>query len=226
MCLKRARRLLILTLLVAIAANGQDRRDHTRPNWNTATAVTESQAADLTLTLTEAAIRPVQTWIRTAATIDGSRKVLTAKLNAFELPLVKAGQRVRAFPPDARSSIYQARITRVTSQAVEAVLTGPGRENSTYYVMEIVVDRGRFLSIPNEAIIEEGDKHVVYVQQHPGHYVPQEVRIGIQGEVYAQVLDGLKEGDQIVTFGSFFIDAEHKLKTGGEPAMSNGHQHN
>ena len=27
-----------------------------------------------------------------------------------------------------------------------------------------------------------------------------------------QVIDGVKEGDPVVTFGSFFIDAEHKLK--------------
>ena len=26
------------------------------------------------------------------------------------------------------------------------------------------------------------------------------------------MLDGVKDGDQVVTFGSFFIDAEHKLK--------------
>ena len=26
------------------------------------------------------------------------------------------------------------------------------------------------------------------------------------------MLGGLNEGDQVVTFGSFFIDAEHKLK--------------
>ena len=66
--------------------------------------------------------------------------------------------------------------------------------------------------MPNEAIIEEGDRHVVYVQQQAGQYVPQEIQTGIQGELYTQVLDGLKDGEQVVTFGSFFIDAEHKLK--------------
>ena len=80
--------------------------------------------------------------------------------------------------------------------------------------MEIVVDRGQFLSVPNEAIIEEGDKHIVYVQQG-GEYVPKEVRTGIQGELYTQVLEGLQANMPVVTFGSFFIDAEHKLKGTG-----------
>ena len=66
--------------------------------------------------------------------------------------------------------------------------------------------------MPNEAIIEEGDKHIVYVQQQPGQYVPQEIHTGIQGELLHAGLDGLKDGAQVVTFGSFFIDAEHKLK--------------
>ena len=43
-------------------------------------------------------------------------------------------------------------------------------------------------------------------------YEPQPVHLGIQGELYAQVLDGVRDGDKVVTFGSFFIDSEYKLK--------------
>jgi Cu(I)/Ag(I) efflux system membrane fusion protein len=82
--------------------------------------------------------------------------------------------------------------------------------------MEIVGERGEFLSIPNEAIIEEGASHFVYVQQQPGNYVPQQIDIGIQGEIYTHVLSGLKQGDEVITFGSFFIDSEFKLKGSGE----------
>ena len=47
-------------------------RDFTRPSTPSGTAVTETQASELTLTLTEAAMRPIQTWVRTAGTIDSS----------------------------------------------------------------------------------------------------------------------------------------------------------
>ena len=111
--------------------------------------------------------------------------------------------------------MYQAYITRVvphgTGVTVEATLRATGRANATLYVMEIVIERGPFLSVPNEAIIEEGDRHIVYVQRN-GQYSPQEIHTGIQGEIYTQVLDGLQPDAQVVTFGSFFIDAEHKLK--------------
>ena len=55
----------------------------------------------------------------------------------------------------------------------------------------------------------------------PDNTWPQEIHTGIQGELLTQVLDGVKEGDQVVTFGSFFIDAEQKLKgTGHRLAQS------
>jgi hypothetical protein len=221
-------RFLIL-LCLASSVQAQSIRDRTRPTYNSGTNVSESQAQDLTLTLTAAAIRPVQTWVRTGAKIDRTGRILTAEIKASEAEFVKVGQRVRAFPPDARSSMYQAKVSRVVPNGsrvgIEAALPGLGRENSTYYVMEIVVDRGEFLSIPNEAIIEEGDKHIVYIQQHPGHYVPAEIHIGLQGELYTQVLHGLAEGDQVVTIGSFFIDSEHKVKASGQPMTSYDHQH-
>jgi Cu(I)/Ag(I) efflux system membrane fusion protein len=191
-------------------------RDHTRLTPDRSTAVTESQANELTLTLSDASVRPIQVWVRTAGVVDSLRKTVTAFVSSAEGALVSVGQRVRAFPPESRSSMYQARISQVTRQGdrvlVRATLTGPGREESTRYVLEIVTERGEFLSVPNEAIIETGGKHVVYVQQQQGRYVPTDIQVGVQGELYTQVLNGLKPGEQVVTFGSFFIDADYKLK--------------
>ena len=215
MTLKRPT-VLLISVLVTGFAGAQDVRQHTRIAGSKGTTITESQAAALTLTLSSASLRPIQTWVRTAGTIDRTGKILGASLSGSEATLVKVGQRVRAFPPSSKSSMYQAYITRVVPRAggiaVEASLTASGRQNTAHYVMEIVVERGPFLSVPNEAIIEEGDKHIVYVQQQSGHYVPAEIHTGIQGELYTQVLDGIKAEAQVVTFGSFFIDAEHKLK--------------
>ena len=96
---------------------------------------------------------------------------------------------------------------------VEVTLTATGRQDTTQYLVEIISDHGEFLSVPNEAIIEEGNsRRVVYVQREAGQYEPQAVKTGIQGELYTQVLEGVHEGEQVVTFGSFFIDSEYKLK--------------
>jgi hypothetical protein len=34
----------------------------------------------------------------------------------------------------------------------------------------------------------------------------------VQGELFTEVVAGLTPGEKVVTFGSFFIDAEHTLK--------------
>jgi hypothetical protein len=211
------------------SAIAQDVRSRTRPAPSSSTAVDEKQAADLTLTIGKAAVRPVQTWVRTSGRIDTTAKTLTGYVTAPDAGLIKVGQRVRAFPPESKSSMYQAWVTRVVPQGsrtmVQATLTSSGRRQSANYIMEIVVERGEFLSIPNEAIIEEGDKRVVYIQHHPGMYVPQEIHTGVQGELYTQVLHGLSDGDEVVTIGSFFIDSEYKLKSSGESPAGNEHQH-
>jgi Cu(I)/Ag(I) efflux system membrane fusion protein len=207
--------LLAISLAAAHTAVAQGVREHTRPAPR-GTIVSPAQADALTLTIGAATSRLVQTWVRVAGTIDSRNKVISANLSGPDAALVKVGQRARVFPPSAKSSMYQAFVTRVAPRpggaTAEVSLAATGRANSTLYVVEIVVELGPFLSVPNEAIIEEGDAHVVYVQSQPGQYTPQEIHAGIQGELYTQVLDGVKDGDQVVTFGSFFIDAEHKLK--------------
>ena len=224
--------LLLLFLLAVTAAQAQNIRDHTRPATTTDPArlryrlggntrenavLSDEQATDVTLTLNQVSVRPIQVWVRTAGRIDKSRKVLTAYVNPPEAAFVKAGQRVRAFPPESKSSMFQAWVTRVVPQAggilVEVTLSSNGRENISNYVMEIVTELGEFLSIPNEAIIEEGTKRVVYVQRQAGQYVPVEIQTGIQGELYTAVQQGLMDGDQVVSFGSFFVDSEYKLKS-------------
>ena len=66
--------------------------------------------------------------------------------------------------------------------------------------------------MPNEAILESGGTSTVYVQQPDHQYLPRNIKVGVQGELFTQVLDGLTAGQQVVTIGSFFIDAEHRLK--------------
>lgn len=207
---------VVLVVVMPSSTAAQSIRDRIRLSKDKLTPITDAQANELTLTLNDAAVRPIQVWIRTAATIDRAGRALTALLSKEQAASVKVGQRVRAFPPQSRSSMFQAKIVNVSSSIggtlVTAMLSGPGHDGSARYVLEIVTEPLEFLSIPNEAIIEVDGKHVVYVQAEKGRYLPREIQPGLQGELYTQVVAGLKAGEQVVTFGSFFIDADFKLK--------------
>jgi hypothetical protein len=234
---------LLVILLTMGSLYAQGVRDHTRQTTedparqryrigdNTkaaGAAVSDTQANDVTLTLNPVSVRPIQTWVRTGGRIDKTGKIINAIIHPPESNYVKAGQRVRAFPPESKSSMFQAWVTKVVPRSdgamIEVALSSTGHPGSLNYVMEIVTDRGEFLSIPNEAIIEEGTKHIVYVPRDGGQYVPVEIETGIQGELYTAVEKGLKDGDQVVSFGSFFIDSEYKLKS-ADPAATGNDQH-
>jgi hypothetical protein len=204
------RRIAAAAVLLALSGVGSGAQSKQTP-------ITEAQASELTLTLTEVAVRPIQVWVRTAGAIDAPGRNITALVSARDGGQIKVGQRVRAFPPESRSSMFQARVIKVASRdasgiEVTAVLSGPSHQGSTHYVLEVVTEPVESLSVPNEAIIETDGKHVVYVQSDKGRYLPREIQPGLQGELYTQVLAGLTAGEQVVTFGSFFIDADHKLK--------------
>jgi multidrug efflux pump subunit AcrA (membrane-fusion protein) len=115
--------------------------------------------------------------------------------------------------------MHQAKVARVTPEPggarIEAALPIVARNDGAKYLMEIVVEQGPFLSVPNVSIIEEGDSRVVYLQQAPGEYTPRTIETGLEGELYTQITSGLTAGDQVVSIGSFFVDADNKLKSAG-----------
>jgi hypothetical protein len=199
-----------------VCGSAYAQRQHTRPTWNSSTTVTETQASELTLTLTDVAVRPIQVWVRTAGLLDTARGVVTATVPAAEGARIRIDQRGRVFSPETRSRMYQANVSQVVAQpgtvTVTAAVKGQVLDASRYYILEIVTENDEFLSVPNEAILESGGKQLVYVQESDGGYAPREIAVGVRGELFTQVLGGLKAGQQVVTIGSFFIDAEHRLK--------------
>ena len=64
-------------------------RDHIRTAPR-ATSITESQANELTLTLTAVAVRPIQVWVRTAGVITAGGQTLQATISKAEAAFVKA----------------------------------------------------------------------------------------------------------------------------------------
>ena len=198
------------------AGSAHAQRERTRPNPRRSTSVSQAQASELTLTLTDVSVRPLQVWVRTAGTIDQARRVVTAVVSRASVPRLRTGQRVRAFSPESRSRMYQGTVAQVVAGSgdatVRVTLMGQALGTARHFVLEIVTEDGEFLSVANEAIIENGGTPLVYVQEPDGSYAPRQVTLGVQGELFTEVRDGVKPGEQVVTIGSFFIDAEHKLK--------------
>jgi membrane fusion protein, copper/silver efflux system len=82
-------------------------------------------------------------------------------------------------------------------------------------------ERSPVLTVPASAIIDSGLRQVAIVEQAPGRFVPRPVKLGRRGGGYVEVIEGLAEGDQVVTRANFLIDAESNLKTALEALVSN-----
>lgn len=168
-------------------------------------------ASPVTVSISPVEVRPLQVWVRASGRQDPSSGDVAAQVTPDQGRLLRAGQRVRAFQLQSRASMIQGQVVSSTATTAIIRLRSRGAPEAAY-LLEIVADMGPHLSIPNEAVIEEGDRQVVYVQQASGDLVPRHIRTGRRGELFVEVAEGLKAGEQVVTFGSFFIDAEFRMK--------------
>jgi Cu(I)/Ag(I) efflux system membrane fusion protein/cobalt-zinc-cadmium efflux system membrane fusion protein len=68
------------------------------------------------------------------------------------------------------------------------------------------------LVVPTQAILRTGQRNIVIVDLGEGSFGPREVLIGHEGGGQVEILEGLSEGDSIVTSSQFLIDSESSLQ--------------
>jgi Cu(I)/Ag(I) efflux system membrane fusion protein len=155
---------------------------------------------------------------------DLSRLWLSAKVYEQELGGIKVGQlavaRFAAFP----GRDFQGRVrfidpvldpaTRTVGVRVELPNPGGLLKPGMFATAELRVDLGRGLAIPKSAVLDTGVRQVVYVQVAPGRFTGREVRLGPPAGELVQVVEGLAEGERVVTAASFLIDSQSQLATG------------
>ena len=88
--------------------------------------------------------------------------------------------------------------------------------------VKIKVDLGEKLAVPEEAVIDTGERKIVFIALAEGYFVSRKVTLGHKADRYYEVLDGLGEGELVVTSGNFFIDSESRLKAA---ISGESHQH-
>jgi Cu(I)/Ag(I) efflux system membrane fusion protein len=78
------------------------------------------------------------------------------------------------------------------------------------------------LSVPESAVIDTGDRKIVYVEAEPGVFEGRQVVLGARIGDRFPVIEGLSPGDRVAASGAFLIDAETRLNQGAaapsEPA--------
>jgi RND family efflux transporter MFP subunit len=161
---------------------------------------------------------------------DLSRVWVIASIYEYELPFVHLGQSADVTLSYLPGHTYRGTVTLVYPVLESATRTVPVRvelpnpdlalKPDMYAQVEIHGDLGERLGVPESAILSTGTRNVVFVAQGDGYFEPREVHLGLRVQDSVEILDGLAEGDSVVTSGNFFIDSESKLKAALEAAAA------
>jgi Cu(I)/Ag(I) efflux system membrane fusion protein len=73
-------------------------------------------------------------------------------------------------------------------------------------------DEAPVLAVSASAVIDSGTRQIVLVARGEGRFEPRPVKLGRRGDGYVEVLDGVHQGEEVVTSATFLIDAESNLK--------------
>ena len=86
------------------------------------------------------------------------------------------------------------------------------------------IPAGEVLAIPRSSVIDTGRNKIVYVESAPGVFDMHAVKLGVPAGDWYPVVEGLNQGDKVVTAGAFLIDAENRLNptptTGPAPSAT------
>jgi Cu(I)/Ag(I) efflux system membrane fusion protein len=140
----------------------------------------------------------------------------------YELGLIKVGQAadisLSYFPGKVFSStidyIYPSLSADTRTAKVRFTIknTSGQLKPQMYTNVEIRIDMGKRLVIPDEAVIDTGTRQIIYVDKGEGYFEPREVHLGLRAAGMTEVLHGVEAGEKVASSGTFLIDSEAQLK--------------
>ncbi|MBV9609464.1 MAG: YHS domain-containing protein, partial [Acidobacteria bacterium] len=83
--------------------------------------------------------------------------------------------------------------------------------------MEVPVSLPPGLSVPADAVLDSGQRAIVYVDRGDGWFESRQVETGWRSADRIQILHGLKEGERVVSAATFLVDSESRLKATAAP---------
>ena len=160
----------------------------------------------------------------TLAQVNGLGSVwLTLAVPEAQAAAVAPGQTVEARLPAFAGEVFKGTVSTILPQTnadsrtlqVRVELANPGARLRPGLTAQVSLEQGidqHVLWVPSEAVIRTGHQALVMLAEEGGHYRPVEVRTGSENDGQTAILQGLQEGQQVVSSGQFLLDSEASLK--------------
>ncbi len=147
-----------------------------------------------------------------------------ANLHEKDISLVRPGSAAAVTVPAWPGETFRGRLSLIGDIEDEATRTvkarieigNPQRKLKPGMYAEITLTapvETRILAVPESAVRDVEGRQVVFVPGPNGTFVPRPVKTGRRSDGWVEVIEGLKEGDEVVTDGSFSLKAELLKKT-------------
>ncbi len=154
---------------------------------------------------------------------DLSKIWVSADVYEYELPYVRTGQSATMRLSYSPGKAYTGKVGYVyptldpTTRTAKVRLEFPNPDfelkPEMYAEVELNVDYGQHVVVPQEAVLDSGTEQVVFVAHPQGYFEPRKIQVGARVDDRVIVQRGLRPGETIVTSGNFLIDSESRLKS-------------
>ena len=152
----------------------------------------------------------------------------------YELGMLKLGQPAEIeFPYGQTTRRLTGRITFIypeidpqTRRAkVRIEFRNPGLEFKPQSFVTVLIksNGGHQLAIPQEAVIDTGAQQYALLALANGYFEPRPIKVGPPVNQFYPVLEGLQQGDRVVTSAQFLIDSETNLQAAMQSMVGHGH---
>jgi Cu(I)/Ag(I) efflux system membrane fusion protein len=149
----------------------------------------------------------------------------------YEAGLVNTGTSVEARAVAYPGEVFTGRVVSVMpileaatrTLKVRALVDNPENKLKLEMFVNVTIkyDLGERLAVPMDAVMPTGTRDIVFIARPDGYFEPRDVKLGQKAQGYYEVLQGLSDGEEVVTSANFLIDSESKLNAAlgqmGEP---------
>ena len=146
---------------------------------------------------------------------DLSTVWVTSQVPETYIRFVQPGERVEISLVAYPGETFEGRVMRIADTVdpqtrtvkVQAVLRNPdGRFRPEMYgSIHHVESTASMTVIPYAALVQDGERTVVFVEQAPGQFVERDVTVGKRAGDVVRIIDGLSPGDSIVVDGAMLL---------------------
>jgi Cu(I)/Ag(I) efflux system membrane fusion protein len=153
---------------------------------------------------------------------DLSTVWIISDIYEYELPMVHVGDSAKItmsyFPGKEFTAVIDYVYPVITGETrtakVRFSMPNPGGrlKPQMFTNVEIKVNMGNRLVIPEDAVIDTGMRQLVYVDKGDGYFEPRDVVVGLKSDGMAEIVKGLKAKERVATAATFLIDSEARLK--------------